>query len=156
MSSNHFLLYCARMQDAGVASLWVSLGSGGGYRLMHVSADMTNGEELVRRFPTRTFHLDGTDPKLEQIEEGLVYEGDGVTQERLEAAIAAHPEYTDDLRDFGASWLANGGGNDLEAVEMDEQEMSADLIGTAQKHMQFVKGLMRGLDANRESAARKS
>lgn len=37
-----FLIYAARLQDAGVCSLWVSLGSDKeGTRLMHVSPDRT-------------------------------------------------------------------------------------------------------------------
>jgi predicted HD phosphohydrolase len=154
---NHFLFYVARLQDAGVASLWVSLGlDKDGTRLMHVSADMTNGEEMVRRFPTRTFQVTGKDPVLEQIEDDLVYEGDGVTEERLAAAIAANPKYRDDLTEFGERWLALGGGNDLESAEMDEQEENGDmqdLVAMADKHMQFVKGLMRGLDSNRAHEA---
>jgi len=38
-----FLIYAARLQDAGVTTLWVSLGSNKeGTRLMHVSPDSTD------------------------------------------------------------------------------------------------------------------
>ena len=57
-----FLIYAARLQDAGIASLWVSLGSDKtGTRLMHVSPDSTTPRELAARYPTRTFELCGLD-----------------------------------------------------------------------------------------------
>ena len=60
-----FLIYAARLQDAGVTSLWVSLGSDKDRtRLMHVSPASGTPPELAARFPMRTFELCGTDRVL--------------------------------------------------------------------------------------------
>jgi hypothetical protein len=100
-----FLIYAARLQDAGVCSLWVSLGSDKERtRLMHVSPDSSTPPELAALFPTRTFELCGTDRVLERVKDDMLYSDDGVTPEKVQAAIAEHPLLRDDLLVFLADW----------------------------------------------------
>ena len=55
-----FLVYAARLQDAGISSLWVSLGSNVDHiRLMHVSPDASVPRDLAAQYPTRTFEQIG-------------------------------------------------------------------------------------------------
>lgn len=100
-----FLIYAARLQDAGVCSLWVSLGSDKeGTRLMHVSPDSNTPTELAALYPTRTFELCGTDRVLERLKDDMLYSADGVTPEKVLAAIEAHPLLRDDLCEFLADY----------------------------------------------------
>lgn len=147
---NDFLIYAARLQDAGVSSLWISLGSNKERtRLMHVSPDSTVPRELAAKYPTRTFELDGTDRLLQELKDDMVFGDGGPTPEKLEAAIKAHPLAADDLREFFAEW---------KPMEDDDYEPTAeemaDIEASAKRHMSYVRGLMRGLDSNREKAAR--
>lgn len=147
---NDFLIYAARLQDAGVTSLWVSLGSGKERtRLMHVSPDSTTPPELAAKYPTRTFELDGTDRLLQELKDDMVFGDGGPTPEKLEAAIKRHPRAADDLREFFAEWKPMEDGD----YEPTADEM-VDIEASAMHHMSYVRGLMRGLDANREKAAR--
>jgi hypothetical protein len=64
---SHFLIYAARLQDAGICDLWVSLGSDKTRtRLMHVSPGAGTPPELAARYPTRTFELCGTEREIER------------------------------------------------------------------------------------------
>jgi hypothetical protein len=150
---NDFLIYAARLQDTGVVSLWVSLGTGKDRtRLMHVSPDSTVPRELAEKYPTRTFSLDGTDQLLQDLKDDMVFGEGGATPEKLAAAIDRHPLAADDLQEWHAEWVAG------EALRNDDfqpsDEEMADIEVQAKRHMSFVRGLMRGLDSNREKAAR--
>ena len=149
---NDFLIYAARLQDAGVCSLWVSLGSDKNRtRLMHVSPDAHTPPELAAKYPTRTFTLSGTDQVLATLKEEVVYSEDGPTQEKIQAAIAAHPLLADDLREWFADYL-------LIRMPTDAELDAADDVSDSEveHHAQFLKGLMRGIDAGRKIRARKA
>jgi hypothetical protein len=149
---NDFLIYAARLQDAGVCSLWISLGSNKERtRLMHVSPDSTVPAELAAKYPTRTFELDGTDRLLRDLKDEMVFGDGGATPEKLMAAIELHPLAADDLREWFADWLISRPNGD--EVEITETEM-VEINASAERSLSYVKGLMRGLDANREKAAR--
>lgn len=149
-----FLIYAARLQDAGVCSLWVSLGSDKeGTRLMHVSPDSTTPPELAARYPTRTFELCGTDRVLERLKDDMLYSADGVTPEKVLAAIEAHPLLREDLCAFLADYtlcpppsVDDISDEDAEAMVSDDQ---ARRLGDRLRHM------MRGIDiARAQNAAR--
>lgn len=149
-----FLIYAARLQDAGVCSLLVSLGSDKeGTRLMHVSPDSTTPPDLAARYPTRTFELCGTDRLLERLMDDMLYSDDGVTPEKVMAAIEAHPLLRDDLCAFLADYtlcpppsVDDISDEEAEAMVSDDQ---ARRLGDRLKYM------MRGLDiARAQEAAR--
>jgi hypothetical protein len=149
---SHFLVYAARLQDAGVCSLWVSLGSNkDGVRLMHVSPDATTPRELAARFPTRTFELCGTDRLLEKLQDDMAYAEGGPTPEALAAAIEAHPLAADDLREWCADWLLMPPLTEEDLTEA-ESEVTSDSVARITEH---VKGMMRGLDIARNRDAMK-
>lgn len=150
-----FLIYAARLQDAGVCSLWVSLGSDkDGTRLMHVSPDSTTPPELAARYPTRTFELCGTDRVLERLKDDMLYSDDGVTPEKVMAAIEAHPLLRDDLCAFLADYTLcpppsadDISDEEAEALVSDDQVRR---MGDRLKHM------MRGIDIARAQDAMKT
>lgn len=138
-----FLVYAARLQDAGVCSLWVSLGSDKTRtRLMHVSPDASTPPELAARYPTRTFELCGTDRVLERVKDDMSYSDDGVTAEKVQAAVEAHPLLADDLRE----WLADN----LLMQMPTEDEIAAEAANVSEADVahthQWVKGVMHGID----------
>ena len=150
-----FLIYAARMQDAGVRSLWVSLGSDKeGTRLMHVSPDSTTPPELAARYPTRTFELCGTDRVLEKLKDDMLYSDDGVTPEKVISAIEAHPPLRDDLCAFLADYtLCPPPSADDISDEEAEAMVSDDQVrrmGDRLKHM------LRGIDIARNQSAMKT
>ena len=150
---SHFLIYAARLQDAGVCSLWVSLGSNkDGTRLMHVSPDSTTPPELAARYPTRTFELCGTDRVLEKVQDDMLYSEGGVTPEKVQAAIAAHPLLRDDLCAFLADWK-------LVQMPTDEEvaatEVTAEDEAAGKRMADKVKAWLHGMDiARRRDAAK--
>lgn len=138
-----FLVYAARLQDAGVCSLWISLGSDKeGTRLMHVSPDASTPRDLAAKFPTRTFELCGTDRVLETLKDDMAYSDDGPTPEKLAAAIKRHPVAADDLREWYANWMA------MPMPSDEDLAAAADEVDDAsvQRIVQWTKGVMRGLD----------
>ena len=148
---NDFLIYAARLQDAGVCSLWVSLGSNeAGTRLMHVSPDSSTPRELAARYPTRTFDLCGTDRVLEALKDDMTYSEGGATEEKVQAAISAHPLLADDLREWWELYklMPPLDDDELEGVELDE----AEVIRSAER----AKGILRGLDIARQHDAMKT
>lgn len=150
---SHFLIYAARLQDAGVCSLWVSLGSDKDRtRLMHVSPDASTPPELAARFPTRTFELCGTDRVLERLQDDMAYSDDGPTAEKIAAACAAHPLQADDLRAWYADWLLSPPltDEDLAGAEAEVSDSQVDKI------VQWTKGVMKGLDISRQREAMKA
>lgn len=150
---SHFLIYAARLQDAGVCSLWVSLGSNKeGTRLMHVSPDASTPRDLAAKFPTRTFELCGTDRVLEKLQDDMVYTDGGPTPEKLQAAIEAHPLLADDLREWFADWLLVPPLTDEDIAEA-EAEVTSELV---QRTAERVKGILRGLDIAKQRDAAKT
>jgi hypothetical protein len=154
---SHFLIYAARLQDAGVQKLWVRLDTAKDRtRLMHVSPAL-NGIEpetdmaLVARFPERTFELCGTDRVLEQLQDDMAYSDDGPTPEKIAAACAAHPLQADDLREWYADWLLNPPLTDEEMADLPEVT-DAQVDNT----VQWVKGVMKGLGIARQRDAMKT
>lgn len=148
-----FLIYAARLQDAGITSLWVSLGSDKERtRLMHVSPDSTTPPELAAKFPTRTFELCGTDRVLERIKDDMLYEGDGPTPEKIAAAIEAHPLLRDDLNEWYADFLLcrmpSDEEIDAEAALIDD----ATILHSAER----LKAMLAGLDIARRRDSMKS
>lgn len=148
-----FLIYAARLQDAGVCSLWVSLGSDKeGTRLMHVSPDSTTPPELAARYPTRTFELCGTDRVLEKLKDDMLYSEDGVTAEKVQAAIDAHPLLRDDLNEWFADWL-------LVKTPTDEDLAGAEHLVSDEEAQRFadrLKATLKGLDIARRRDAMKA
>lgn len=136
-----FLIYAARLQDAGVCSLCVSLGSNKeGTRLMHVSPDSSTPRELAARYPTRTFELCGTDRVLEALKDDMLFSDDGPTPEKVQAAIDAHPLQADDLREWFADWLLCPPLTD-EDLDAAADEVESD---SAKRTAQSVKDMLRG------------
>lgn len=149
-----FLIYAARLQDAGVCSLWVSLGSDKeGTRLMHVSPDSTTPPELAVRYPTRTFELCGTDRVLERLKDDMLYSDDGVTAEKVQAAIDAHPLLRDDLNEWFADWLLVKMPTDEEVAAI---EVTPDGEAAGQRMADKVKAWLHGMDIARRRDARKA
>ncbi len=149
-----FLIYAARLQDAGVCSLWVSLGSDKeGTRLMHVSPDSTTPRDLAARYPTRTFELCGTDRVLERLKDDMLYSDNGVTKEKVLAAIEAHPLLRDDLCAFLADYLLmQDAPEDPEAEEAAAAAVDDAMVnrmGDRLKHMLCGLDIARRQDASR-------
>ena len=146
-----FLVYAARLQDAGISSLWVSLGSNVDHiRLMHVSPDASVSRDLAAKFPTRTFELCGTDRVLERLKDDMTYSDTGVTAEKVQAAIDAHPLLREDLTE----WL-----EDSLLLQMPTpEEVAAEQVDedTFTRTAQYAKGLMRGIDILRARKAMRS
>lgn len=150
---SHFLIHAARMQDAGVSMLTVT---------MHVRDDLTRmmtvtpsgcySVEVQRKFPARDFELCGTDRLLEQLTDDMAYSDDGPTPEKLAAAIAAHPVAADDLNSWYADWLLSPPltDEDLADAEADVSSASVDRL------VQWTKGVMKGLDIQRQREAMKT
>jgi hypothetical protein len=143
-----FLIYAARLQDAGVCSLWVSLGSDkDGTRLMHVSPDRTTPPDLAKRYPTRTFELCGTDRVLERLKDDMLYSEDGVTPEKVQAAIAAHPLLRDDLCEFLADYTRCPPPS---IEDISDAEAEATVSDDQVRRMgDRIKNMLRGMDIAR-------
>lgn len=149
-----FLIYAARLQDAGVCSLWVSLGSDKeGTRLMHVSPDSSTPPELAARYPTRTFELCGTDRVLERVKDDMLYSDDGVTPEKVTAAIEAHPLLRDDLCEFLADYTLSS----LSVDDISDEEAEAMVSDDQVRRMgDRLKHMLRGIDIARSRDAMKT
>lgn len=146
-----FLIHAARMQDAGISSLWVSLGAMNGKRVMHVSPDSSVPQELAARFPTRTFELDGTDRKLQDLQDEMAYSDEGPTPEKLMAAIEAYPVGAEDLREWFTDWTLTEpvpSDADFEAIEIDEKDLK--------RSTRRILDMMKGLDIARHVEASKA
>lgn len=151
MSSGHFIIYTNRLEKAGIYSLWVSLGSDKDRnRLMHVSPDASVPREIAAQYPTRTFLIDGTDPVLQALQDDMAYSDDGVTPEKVMAAIEAHPYLRADLNEWLADWLLLAPPSDEEIAS---EEVSAE---DAERSMRYVKGLLRGVEIARAQEIKKA
>jgi hypothetical protein len=149
-----FLIYAARLQDAGVCSLCVSLGSDKeGTRLMRVSPDKTTPPELAARYPTRTFELCGTDRVLERLKDGMLYSADGVTSEKVQAAIAAHPLLRDDLCAFLADYMLCPPPSIDDISDEEAEAMVSD--DQVRRMGDRLKNMLRGMDIAKQRDAMK-
>lgn len=148
---SHFLIYAARLQDAGITRLLVTIDTADDRtRIMHVSAMLPIGSPLAKKYPTRTFELCGTDRVLESIQDDMHYSDGGPTAEKVQAAIAVHPILADDLREWFADYLLCPPPTDeeIDAAEVTEAEL--------QRSVDNVKSMMRGLDIARQRDAMKA
>ena len=146
--SSHLICYLARMQDAGLVSLWISLGSDASRRrLIHVSPSRDAEPALAARFPTRTFLIDGTDEKLQALENEMIFDHPAVTGEMVDDAIAANPEYAHELNLFRADWV---GANRLDEFD-DSGAPTADDEAMAKRSAAFARGMLRAFHANHGS-----
>ena len=147
-----FLIYAARLQDAGISQLRVVLdASDDGTRLMRVSPAITSPThptvEMMQRYPERTFELCGTDRVLEKLKDDMAYSDTGPTAEKLKAAIEAHPMLRDDLVTWFADYL-------LCKPALDEPpDLSPEDAAAAERMGERLKGMLRGLDIARNRAA---
>ena len=140
---SHFLIYAARLQDAGICDLWVSLGSDKTRtRLMHVSPGAGTPSELASRYPTRTFELCGTDRVLERLQDDMSYSDDGPTAEKVQVAIDAHPLLRDDLTVWFADHLLMSMPTE---AEVDAEAVNVSEADVKRTH-QYIKSLMHGID----------
>jgi len=145
---NDFLIHAARLQDAGIVSLWISLGSNkDGTRLMHVSPAATVTHELAARFPTRTFELDGTDRVLSDLKAELAFDDDGPTAEKVQAAIAAHPLLADDLNEWFEDWQR------MPRLDNEDVAQHPGDAALVERVTQRALGMMRGFELAREQQA---
>ncbi len=152
-----FLIYAARLQDAGVSSLWVSLGSNAeGTRLMHVSPASSTPTEIAQRFPTRTLELCGTDRVLEKLKDDMTYSEGGPTPEKLKAACDAHPLLMQDLVEWFADFMLCKPALDEPPEDGDEPELSPENVAAAERMGERLKGMLHGLDIARQIGAMKS
>lgn len=138
-----FLIYAARLQDAGIEHLSVRIFTGANcVRMMRVTPHGSYPHGAMSRWPARDFELCGVDRVLHRVKDDMSYSDDGVTAEKVQKAIDAHPLLADDLRE----WLA-----DCLLMQMPtEAEIDAEVANVStsdvERTKQYVKGLMRGID----------
>jgi hypothetical protein len=145
-----FLIYAARLQDAGINHLSVRIFTGPKrVRMMRVAPHGSYPQDVQSRWPCRDFELCGTDRVLERVKDDMAYSDDGPTAEKVRAAIDAHPLLADDLREWFADYLLSPMPTDEEiaAVEVSEAEVMRSL--------QYVKGILRGTDVRQSRKAMK-
>lgn len=151
---SHFLIYAARLQDAGISELRVILDAArDGTRLMRVSPAITSPThptvEMMQRYPERTFELCGTDRVLERLEDEMAYSEGGPTAEKLKAAIDAHPLLERDLVEWFADFMACKPLADEPPEEGEEPELSPELVEASARFTERMKGMLAGLDIAR-------
>lgn len=144
-----FLIYAARLQDAGVTDLCLRLGSDkDGMRTMEVTPNGMTPLALAERFPPRTFELCGTDRVLENVKDALLYAEGGPTPAKVAEAMRAHPLRAIDLAEWFADWVL------LEPTPEEElEEIEIDNAAVA-RGAQRMKDMMRGLDIAKNLAAK--
>lgn len=147
-----FLIYAARLQDAGVKHLSVRIWTGPDrMRMMRVTPGGLHPQEIHQRFPWRDFELCGTDPVLRRLKDDMIYSDDGVTAEKVQAAIAKHPLLRDDLCEFLSDWMLTRG----EENEKSEGVTAED--EAAGERMAFkVKAVLHGISIARKRDAMKT
>lgn len=145
---NDFLIHVSRLQDAGVSSLTITLGSDeDNNRTMQVRPHSRTQGELAERFPPRTFLLDGTDRLLESLKESLTNSDEDATDEKVQALIQEHRLLADDLQEW---WLMYKGVSSLTEEDLDSVELSeSDLAWGTERTL----GILRGLDIAKEQEA---
>jgi hypothetical protein len=138
-----FLVYAARLQDAGVVHLSIRIWTATDRtRMMRVTPHGSYPQEVQNRWPRRDFELCGTDRVLERAKDDMSYSDDGPTPDKVQTAIAEHPLLADDLREWFADYLMMKEPTDDEIAAADGEVSAADVERTHQ----YVKGLMRGID----------
>ena len=145
-----FLCYAARLQDAGVDHLSVSLFTAKDRtRMMMVTPHGSYPQPVQERWPARHFELCGTDRRLESLKDEMTFSDDGVTAEKVQATVAKYPLLADDLREWYAEMLLHPipTEEEIDAAPVDER----DVMRTTQ----YVKGLLRGVAVNQSIAAQK-
>lgn len=150
---SHFLIYAARLQDAGVVHLSVHIWTAKDRtRMMKVTPHGSYPQHVQERWPARDFELCGTDRVLERLQDDMSYSDEGVTAEKVQAAIDAHPLLADDLREWFADCLL------LEMPTDAEVEAAAGEVedSSVERTVQYVKGLMRGIDVVQARKAMKT
>ena len=148
-----FLIYAARLQDAGVEHLSVRLFTAKDRtRMMMVTPHGSYPLQVQERWPARHFELCGTGRLLEQLKDDMLYSDDGVTEEKVRAAINAHPLLREDLNAWFADWLLvrEPTEEDIEAVAAEIAEEDTALT------VARVKGMLRGLDVARRREAQRA
>jgi hypothetical protein len=146
-----FLIYAARLQDAGVTHLSIVLGEDSERtRTMSVAVHESYGHEARARFPMRVFELCGTDRVLERVKDDMLFSDGGVTPAKVKAAIDAHPLLRDDLCAFLADWVLvqMPTDDDVAAIEFTAEDEAASKR-TADK----VKAWMHGMSIERRRTA---
>lgn len=144
-----FLVYAARLQDAGVEHLSVRIWTAKDRtRMMRVKphSRYANDED---RWPARDFELCGTDRVLERLKDDMVYSDDGPTPEKVLAAITSHPLLRDDLNEWYADWLLVKMPTDEELEDAAEQIPEGEILRSAER----MKAMLRGLDIARQRDA---
>lgn len=148
-----FLIYAARLQDAGVEHLSVRIWTDKDRtRMMRVTPHGSYPKEMQDRWPWRDFELCGTDRVLERLKDDMAYSDDGPTPEKLQAAIDANPWHAEDLREWYADWTL--------IKEQTEEEMAAAEAGLDEAEIkrsaQRVKDILRGMNIGRNRDAMKT
>lgn len=156
-----FLIYAARLQDAGISQLRVVLDAAeDGTRLMRVSPAITSPThptvEVMQRYPERTFELCGTDRVLEKLKDDMAFSETGPTAEKLKAAIGAHPLQREDLVLWFADYMACKPALDEEPEDGPEPELSPEDQAASNRMAERLKGMLRGMDIARSRDAAKS
>ena len=150
-----FLVYAARLQDAGITQLTVSIWTAKDLtRMMRVTPSAIHyRQEALDRWPARSFELCGTDRVLERVKDDMLYSDGGVTAEKVQAAIAAHPLLRDDLCAFLADWTRTQMPTEEEmaAIELTPEEEAA-----GKRMADKVKAWLHGMDIARRHEARKT
>lgn len=150
-----FLIYGARLQDAGITHLSIMLGEDA-ERARTMNVVLLPGaysQETLARYPMRVFELDGTDRMLTTLKDDITFSDGGVTAEKVQAAIDAHPLLADDLREWLADWLMMGGTPDEDPAADDAAAAAVD-DAMVERTGQYIKGLMRGIDILQARKAR--
>ena len=108
--------------------------------MMRVAPHGSYPQEVQSRWLCRDFELCGTDRVLERLKDDMSYSDTGVTPEKVQAAIDAHPLLRDDLNE----WLADS----LVLQMPTPEEVAAEPVDEAMVTgtQQYIKGLMRGID----------
>jgi hypothetical protein len=146
-----FLIYAARLQDAGIEHLSVRIFTAKDRtRMMRVAPHGSYPQEVHSRWLCRDFELCGTDRVLERVKDDMLYSDDGVTAEKVQAAIDAHPLLRDDLCAFLADWT-------LTQMPTDEEVASYELTAAEEeagnRMADKVKAWIHGIDIARSRDA---
>ena len=150
---SHFLIYAARLQDAGVERLSVRLfAREDRTRMMMVTPHGSYPQEVQARWPARHFELCGMDRLLERLQEDMSYSDDGPTAEKVQAAIDAYPLLRDDLTAWFSDHLLLSIPTD---AEVDAEAVNVSKADVERTH-QYVEGLMRGIDVLQARKAMKT
>lgn len=145
-----FLIYAARLQDAGIAYLSVRLHTRKDRtRMMRVTPHGSYPTEVHARWPWRDFELCGTDRVLESVKDDMLYGEGGPTAEKVQSAIDKHPLLRDDLAEWFADYLLCPPPTD-EEIEAEAGNISE---GEVKRFGDRLKHMLRGIDIVRQRDA---